>query len=484
MKYFIAFLFALLSFQTSFATTANFKGALGLETTRIHDYKRAKPSGTAFAYGSGSEEVAGLNDNAEIQTFIFRLNPELIINDHVTVFSELSSGHSRGGNVGGRNNTANKIGNFGGKFYQSAPSATDTIHINQAYMDIYADIATFKVGRFSKHWGLGAVINKGSETMDRYISRYDGVEGNFSIGKLFITPYWSKTDGTNHHLSGSIRDMGVSVLYDDTSKDMKLGLLWSERKSGGSSGAMTQLDGTTAPPNLLPVQVKESSIRMFDFFYKKDWKNFGLGLEVPYLDGDGATNIYGATGSSTGVQSISVILESYYNINSKFKLDFKAGYISGDDSSKEFTAMYLHNNYKIAELMFNYNLHAVADQRFDVHNAAITNSTYAKLGLSYKRGLWNWKLGLLWAKANETAEASKQAWNHDLGYGYIAAANQDSDLGYEADLGFDYQWNPNLLLSGFLSYYAVGDYYAFTNTGSKLDTKNQLGGGLKLGLSF
>ncbi len=476
-------IFIVLSFLlslSSFATTANFKGSIAVETSRIHDYKRAdKATGAPFAFGSGSEEVFGNSDNAEIQSFIFRLNPELIINDHVTVFSELSSGHARGGKIGGNGNTANQVGNFGGRFFQSAPTSDDTLHINQAYMEIYSDIATFKVGRFAKHWGLGAVLNNGSNAMDRFISRYDGIEGQFSVGKLFVTPYWSKTDGTLHHLSGSVRDMGVSVLYDDTNNDMQLGLLWSERKAGSRAGSMQQFNGT-----LLPVNVSESSIRMFDFFYKKDWKNFGFGLEVPYLDGDGASNLYGTAGSTDGIQSISVIFESYFNVNSNFSLDFKAGMVSGDDSSKEFSAMYLNNNYKLAELLFSYNLHAVENSQFNVFDAAVTNATYAKLGMNYTKGQWTWKLGLLWAKANETAESGKQAWNHDLGYAYTAAANQDSDLGIEADLGFDYQWNPNLMLSGFLSYYMVGDYYAFTNTGANLDTKNQIGGGLRLALDF
>lgn len=480
MKYSIAILVLATAFNT-FATSANFKGSLGFETTRIQKYRRTDANTAGLSLLNSGEAIPGSVEDAEIQTYIFRLNPEIIVNDHVTVFSELSSGHARGGNIGGQGNVVNQGIGFGGKFYQSAPSSNDIIHLNQAYMDIYADIATFKVGRFSKHWGLGAVINNGAKAGDRFVSRYDGIEGNFNVGKLYITPYWAKIDTSIHHLQGSIRDIGVSVLYDDPNNDMKGGLLWSMRKSGSKSVAMTIPDATATTGSTI---LSESSVRMFNLFYKKEWKKFGFGIEIPYIDGDGAKNIYGSN-TNKSIKSISYLGEAHLDLSSNFSLFLNGGYITGDSNDNtEFSAMYLNPNYNIAEIMFNYNLFAVENSGLNVHDAAITNATYAKLALHYKRSQWTWKLGVLWAQANETASAGLQAWQHDLGYGYTAAANQESDLGYEVDLSFDYQWNPNLILTGFLSYYAVGDYYAFNNTGSPLELENLIAGGLKLNLTF
>ena len=63
---------------------------------------------------------------------------------------------------------------------------------------------------------------------------------------------------------------------------------------------------------------------------------------------------------------------------------------------------------------------------------------------------------------------------------------QDDDYGYEIDFGFDYRWNPNVLISGYYGYWAVGDYYAFTNSasGDKLSIEAVHGGGLRATLEF
>ncbi len=53
------------------------------------------------------------------------------------------------------------------------------------------------------------------------------------------------------------------------------------------------------------------------------------------------------------------------------------------------------------------------------------------------------------------------------------------------DFGFDYRWNPNVVISGYYGYWVVGDYYSFTNNAAtKMDVTNVHGGGLRATLEF
>ena len=148
--------------------------------------------------------------------------------------------------------------------------------------------------------------------------------------------------------------------------------------------------------------------------------------------------------------------------------------------------MYLNPNYHIAEVMFRYNFNAITDSANEnVYDSAITNATYAKLRSTYTSGLWKWNFDFIWAKANETASAGDaRAWDHQDGIDFTPAADQEDDYGMEFDVSFDYQWNPNLVLSGFTAYYLFGDYYNCNNTGSPSDQKDQLALGMRLNLKF
>jgi hypothetical protein len=89
------------------------------------------------------------------------------------------------------------------------------------------------------------------------------------------------------------------------------------------------------------------------------------------------------------------------------------------------------------------------------------------------------------ANAMETAKNGKDAYHHEENYRFAANEDQKDDYGYEFDLGFDYQWNPNVKISGFLAYWLVGDYYAFDNDANdSIATENILGTGMRIGIDF
>jgi hypothetical protein len=88
------------------------------------------------------------------------------------------------------------------------------------------------------------------------------------------------------------------------------------------------------------------------------------------------------------------------------------------------------------------------------------------------------------ASAMETAQSGKDAYHHEENYKFASNAKQDDSYGYEIDFGFDYRWNPNVTIGGYYAYWAVGDYYAFSNATKELSLSNVHGGGLRATLEF
>jgi hypothetical protein len=117
----------------------------------------------------------------------------------------------------------------------------------------------------------------------------------------------------------------------------------------------------------------------------------------------------------------------------------------------------------------------------------MTNTRFYKIYGNYKTDKWTWKGAFIMANALETAQGGNvSAYHHEENYRFTSLSKQDNSFGYEIDLGFDYRWNPNVLVSGYYGYWAVGDYYAFKNSasGDKLSLQNVHGGGLRATLEF
>ena len=463
------------------ALPMDYNGEFGLDNIRVSNYRKTKDSTTTV--GNGSSATKGEGDSAYIQSYLLKLKPNMVVNDHVTVKSEVSTGKGRGGKVGEGDYVGSEEGNGHTHYYHTTPksgsSSSNNININQLYMDIYSETATYRVGRFAKNWGLGAMIDDGEKSWDRFFTYYEGVEAIFSLGKLYITPSWSNINNNDKMThDGEIKDIAVSLLYDNPDKDMKFGLYLGKRKTNGGSIYSATPDNS---PNGTATTITNSDSNLLDLFMSRYWGNFYVGVEVPYLYGTlGELN-----GTSTDFKGLALLVQTSYEFNERWTGFAHFGKIDGDEGkSGSFNAVYLHPNYQVAELMFRYNFDAVSDSTENIYESSITNATFLKFGASYKKNLWTWNMAWIYGKADQTASNGNRAFNHEQGYHFTSAADQKDDLGHEFDATFDYLWNPNLTLSGIAAYYMVGDYYAFTNTGTANTTSNQIGAGIKLNLKF
>jgi hypothetical protein len=163
-----------------------------------------------------------------------------------------------------------------------------------------------------------------------------------------------------------------------------------------------------------------------------------------------------------------------------------AGIISGsDDDEDSQEAMYLHPNFQIAEIMFRYNregFQAVGENAF---RSNMTNTNYAKLYAHYESEAWSWRMDFIMAKAEQVASNGKSFYDHKSQTYQTATLDQEEDLGLELDVAFDYKWSPSVIVTGYIGYYQVGEFYSFTNNVNEdIEVSDITSTGMKVNIGF
>lgn len=451
---------------SAFALPIDWNGTLGFDQNII---KNARGTTDDCSYTSGTdfgECISNDGQNARYQSMLLKLQPTIIVNDSTSIKGEISTGSIRGGYLG--QNVE------GSSSYFAQSSTGSTLNINQFYVELYADTALFRVGKFAKNYGLGAVTNSGKGKWDRFFSAYDGFEAEFKLGNFNLIAAMAKIDtpDTQGQHSGKYdaNETSVVAMYDNSNKNLKAGIYYAQREVSSNS----DLNGAN---------VGSQEVTLIDVFFEKSWGDFNLAMEIPMLSGD-VGKVYGST-DSQDFEAKAYILESSYQINPKWKLGLNAGMVSGSDNdqSKQ-EAMYLHPNYQVAEIMFKYNLQGFQSGTDNIFKSSIVNTNYAKFYANYKNDAWGWRMAVIMAKANEVAKNGSEYFDHRAKKYTTASADQDDDLGIEYDIAFDYEWSPSIMVTGYLGYYQVGDYYAFTNTSTELSVDNITASGFRLNIQF
>lgn len=472
LKKYSGFLFLVISFNV-LALPIDWHGNFGVDTTRISDYRKgANPDSNPTV---GSEVIpsgAGAEKNASFQSYVFRLNPNIVVNDSASIFGEITTGYGRGGFYGDSSiNRANNSNgsynrNFGNALYHYNTSNTNSnLVLNKFYMELYADTSTFVLGRQPINWGLGAIYNEGNNTWDRHTSVNDGVSAKFKLGNFKFTPHWAKINSAAGKTDNfNVTDYGIQAAYDNPDKDMILGVYYGKRKSKQFNTYYVSQAGSTNPA----INMGDTNIRLIDVYVKKSIGKFTFSGEAPFVSGNLGHVFNSNDKTSYGAKAI--ILESKYDLNEKWAIGLNGGQVSGSDGSRtKFGAMYLNPNYQIANVLFRYNYPAITDSNQNVWDSYVTNTKYAKLFAKYSNEAWVWNGAVIYAVADKTAQAGGLAFDHEKNQSFTSAANQDDELGYEVDAGFDFLWNPAVTISGNAGYLFTGKYYRYTN--SNVETK-------------
>lgn len=74
--------------------------------------------------------------------------------------------------------------------------------------------------------------------------------------------------------------------------------------------------------------------------------------------------------------------------------------------------------------------------------------------------------GLVYAQANEAAEAGKDAFNHRTKAWFTSVAKQEKSMGFEVDFGTRYNWDDNISFGADLGMFFPGKYFEYINNAS------------------
>lgn len=481
-------LISTLSINSAFALPIDWTGVFGVDTHLLNNVCRTSDDVPAPTNPrTGTQGISGDCD-ASFQTYVFKLNPQIIVNDGVTLKGELSSGYIRGGFAGDESSN-NQDASGNNAYFFTSPAQRSALNVNQMYMELYADTALVKLGRFSKHYGLGIVFDAGNDAWDRFFTMYDGIEAEMKIGNFSLVPYWAKISSYNDDSTASskggkpaggwdVREVGVTAKYDNKNRDLVVSVLYGKRFSEPKNSLYNSDTDANSTINRGKTQVT-----IIEPYISKKWNKLKVAAEVSLQNGDYG-DIYN-DGSNAKLASKAYIVEAKYDLNPKWDIGFTGGQVDGDSGTTgKFEAAYLHPNYHVAELMFRYHYPSFNEGGKSIFDSSITNTRFYKINGAYKSDKWTWKSALIMATAMQTAEGNgKRAYNHENNYSFTSNEKQADDLGFEVDFGFDYRWNPNVTISGYYGYWKVGDYYAFTNS-DELSLNNVHGGGLRATLEF
>ncbi len=464
--------------QLALALPIDWSGTFALDFSRIVNYNRSDDS-TAPTVANDSQliDTNGFSNLAIFQNYVLKLNPTIIVNDSVSVFGQLTTGANQGGFFGDDTALSNTAAATNSGFVAATRNANGKgLNVNLIYTELYTDTALYRIGKFTKHWGMGALFNNGKKSFDRFQSIFDGAEAELNFGKLIMTPYWAKFNTESLTRDTDYSEMGVTLLYDNPDKNMLFGILYSSRSAGSSN---TLINGAAGVQGNI-------SVNLIDIYAKKEFGKFTFELEVPMMTGN-AGNIYTAV-DKQNYQTTSVLADLKYEKSKKWLFGLLVGSVKGDDAtSDDFGATYLHPNFQIAELMFKYNLSAVAGTSAGstLYDSSISNAKFAKLYSSYYTNNWTLNFALIMAKADQVASAGDPWWNHEAqAYVNAAGGDQSDDMGVEFDFSFDYNWNTSTVFSGYFGYHNVGEYYAYDGAAGDIDLTNSYTFGMRLGIDF
>ena len=442
------------------ALPIDWHGSFGIDSTMISDYRRIKSNSDNSAL-VGTQEVGldgGKKGNASWQSYILKLEPVMVINDAGTFFAELTTGYANGGFLGDSAQTDSSVSANGQGLNHYNQAKNQNLSLKKAYLELYSDTATYLIGRHTYNWGLGAILSDGSNTWDRHASSHDGITMKLKIGNFNVTPYWSKVSNTGYTDTTNSKEYGTGFLYDNQERDISFGLLYG--KKSASYDSITTASG-------------ENNITITDIFLKKVFGKFDLSAEVPLMSGS-----LGKFSTGANYSAKAFLLQTNYKHNDSWTFGFDAGQASGHDGNLGmFGALYLNPNYQVANLLFRYNLSAIATTTTatpSVYDSYFTNARYFKLRAGYASEKWTFDSAIIKAIALKVAKTNSKAYNHAKNEAFNANADQSNNLGTEVDLNADYHWNKEISIGTGLGYLVTGDYFGFTNTATPNSVKNSM----------
>ncbi len=297
------------------------------------------------------------------------------------------------------------------------------------------------VGRMPLEFGLGVTYSAGRGPFDHWYDVYDAVTYRFQMGNFFIQPMIAKMDeGLIGHAGDDVSSYILQLHYAKPSGDLSIGVLYEVRTAppdGNDWPAGALSDSGTSGFGVNGFETNQISV-----FARRQLGNMKVGVEAGFTDGD--TGALDAANREISLNGYGVALElDWVPEDSKWSFGFRGGVASGDDPNTEdvFEGFIFDRNYNVATLLFNHvlgqgnllrtgmvrNTALGAHQDFDTE--AISNVFYISPRANYRMSeRWGVETRLT------TGFLNKDPLLTDV----------DANLGFEADLGFNFSPNDRI----------------------------------------
>lgn len=480
------------------ALTVDWSGYFRADHNFVQNYQMDKgapgysgpPSPTDSDAGRDGEYIRGQGSKrATWSTVFMKLKPKVLVNDNIIVRSEWNIGDPLTGMFGRNIPTVDRSNTF------STGKDPMSISVARLWLDTHTDFGTLQIGRAPMHWGLGVIFNSGDSPFDRFQSTSDTIRLISKFGYLSLMPLYAKnsmgrslggaSNPTNDIViqgSDDITDYGLALKYENPEEDLEAGGIFYKRNASDSQTSYylpTSASTYTAGSNGM-------NLKLIDFYVKKSWNHLELGAEVPIFSGEiGNVANYvnpGAGGSNRNTyEATAIAIEAALKYDT-WRHSLKLGTVPGQgpmttgNHTNKFSAMYLHRNYKLGQILFGYNLGnfgganpdsvgaSTATQTYVTpYDAAVTNAKYLMFSSEKKWEQWSLVGGFIFGKANQTAQAGQDAWNHRTKQWLTAKSSQGNNLGMEFDLGTHYSWDDNIAFGVDVGMFLPGNYFKFIN---------------------
>ena len=454
----------------SWAVPIDWHGTFGVDTTLVNNYTRIEEPSTPDGRqprNPGTQEIPLAEDGesgASWQSYLFKLTPVIIVNDAATFKGEISSGYARGGRLGDGMAQSRNLGMGNALYPHNFSDSDNALILNKFFVELYADTATYKIGRHHSHFGLGAVVNAGEEPWDRFSSVRDGITLDIRLGNFFLSPYWAQISDTLSEET-NIKEYGIQMNYKNIAQDVSFGILYNRKTNANFHSLMKTgiNDNYDEEDKEMLDSIGGADVTITDFYFQKKLRDFQFSLEIPLVSGT-LGHLFGNNGGEINYTAKAIIFESSYQFNPKWSLYVNAGQVSGDSGANgQFEAMYLNPNYQIANLLFRYNRTAVSNKNLNIYDSYLTNTRYFKIAGEHSTQKWTWNWAVIQAWAMESAKVGQRSFNHRTNKRFDAKQSQNDDLGLEFDVNFKYRWNSAISISGSFGYLLSGAHWEFTN---------------------
>lgn len=480
-------LISILTASTSHSMDLDWHGQFRTETNWIYGYSHGNLL-TDNTIDHGYTIPLNGGSPASFQNLFLRMTPRLMVNDNISVYSNVWFGTPDRGIFGGDQSTTNSL-------VSQTRTGNSTISASTFFAEVATDFGTLSVGRVPLHWGLGVFWNTIENGFDRMPSTADGFRLESKLGAFKFTPamykyragsnYGGASTGSGTTLTtntgfSSASDYSLGLTYDNDDEQMSLGILFVRRLAGMEAQILSPF--STGTPSKTGY-----AYNLWDIYIKKKSGIFTASAEIPLVTGLVGNNSYSSVAAAVKVDA---------QLDDAWKIKFNGGMANGQDNAAtagdaaaaKYSAFAFHPDYRPGLLMFNYNFRNFSDGSASPFNNPITNAQFFALGFDYNNAKWSHGVNAIYAIAMKSAEGVAGGYYYNTLDGYYKQlavnAAQEKGLGFELDYSIAYQWDDAVKVGAVAGLYMPGKFFEFSNSATPNVNQTVFGTSVNLNVVF